>query len=127
MEVRPKKSLGQHFLNDRQVAWRIVESLLPGTGTMTGQGCAVVEVGPGTGVLTSFLLEKPGIDYYAIELDRESVAFLQKKYPGLGDRLITGDFLSVSRSVFPHEFFLIGNFTYNIASPIFFRGLEWRG
>jgi len=126
MEVRPKKSLGQHFLNDRQVASRIVESLSPYQSKISGKGCPVVEVGPGTGVLTSILLKKPGIDYYAIELDRESVAFLQKKHPGLGDRLITGDFLTVPRSVFPSEFFLIGNFPYNISSQIFFRVLEWR-
>ncbi len=126
MEVRPKKSLGQHFLNDTQVACRIVESLSVDQEKFTGQGFPVVEVGPGTGVLTSFLLEKPGIDYYAIELDREAVTFLQKKYPGLGARLITGDFLTVSRSVFPSGFFVIGNFPYNISSQIFFRVLEWR-
>ncbi|HOT53841.1 MAG: 16S rRNA (adenine(1518)-N(6)/adenine(1519)-N(6))-dimethyltransferase RsmA [Bacteroidales bacterium] len=126
MEVRPKKSLGQHFLNDLKVAARIVDGLWPEKEMRSGAGIPVVEVGPGTGVLTDFLLERPCLDYHAIELDRESVGFLQKKYPGLGSRLIEGDFLTAARSVFPPRFLLIGNFPYNISSQIFIRVLEWR-
>ena len=81
MEVRPKKSLGQHFLNDLKVAARIVDGLWPEKEMRSGAGIPVVEVGPGTGVLTDFLLERPCLDYHAIELDRESVGFLQKNTP----------------------------------------------
>jgi len=132
MEVRPKKALGQHFLKDTRTAQRIVNSLsvvhnsalIENQGN--GQRVPVVEVGPGTGVLTTYLWDHPGIDYYAVELDRESVAFLQQQYPGLGKRLIQGDFLQLPPEVFPDNFLLIGNFPYNISSQIFFRVLEFR-
>jgi len=123
MEVRPKKALGQHFLRDQGAAQKIVNSL---SVIQDGQKVPVVEVGPGTGVLTAYLWDNPGIDYYAVELDRESVAFLQQKYPGLGKKLIQGDFLQLPADVFPDEFSLIGNFPYNISSQIFFRVLEFR-
>ncbi len=123
MEVRPKKALGQHFLRDQGAAQKIVNSL---SVINSSQRVPVVEVGPGTGVLTAYLWDHPSIDYYAVELDRESVAFLQQKYPGLGKRLIQGDFLHLPAEVFPREFLLIGNFPYNISSQIFFRVLEFR-
>jgi 16S rRNA (adenine1518-N6/adenine1519-N6)-dimethyltransferase len=123
MEVRPKKALGQHFLKDQGAAQRIVNSL---SVIQTGEKVPVVEVGPGTGVLTAYLWEHPRVDYYAVELDRESVAFLQQQYTGLGKRLIQGDFLKLPAEVFPREFLLIGNFPYNISSQIFFRVLEFR-
>ncbi len=132
MEVRPKKALGQHFLRDTGTAQRIVNSLSvvynstlmenPGDG----QRIPVVEVGPGTGVLTRYLWDHPQIDYYAVELDRESVVFLQQQYPTLGKRLIQGDFLHLPTELFPPEFLLIGNFPYNISSQIFFRVLEFK-
>jgi hypothetical protein len=136
MHVRPKKALGQHFLHDSAIAARIVEALLshwplPATETGVTDGAtepgglrSVVEVGPGTGVLTTLLLQEPGLDYYAVELDTESVAYLHTLYPGLGNRLVSGDFLKLPAGTFPEQFALIGNFPYNISSQIFFKVLE---
>ena len=136
MHVRPKKALGQHFLHDSTVAARIVEALLshwplpaaetgiPDGGPDTGSLRSVVEVGPGTGVLTTLLLQEPGLDYYAVELDTESVDYLHTLYPRLGNRLVSGDFLKLPAGTFPEQFALIGNFPYNISSQIFFRVLE---
>jgi len=124
--------LGQHFLRDQGAAQRIVNSLsvIHNTALIENMGIThkvpVVEVGPGTGVLTAYLWAHPRIDYYAVELDRESVAFLQQEYSGLGKRLIQGDFLQLPAEMFPGEFLLIGNFPYNISSQIFFRVLELR-
>lgn len=122
MEVRAKKALGQHFLTDGQIARRIVDTLqadLPGGG--------VLEVGPGMGVLTQFLLEREGLDLKAVELDGESVVWLRKHYPALGDGLIEGDFLRMDlETLFPGPFSVIGNFPYNISSQIFFKILEQR-
>ena len=122
MEVRAKKALGQHFLTDGQIARRIVDTLqadLPGGG--------VLEVGPGMGVLTQFLLERKGLDLKAVELDGESVVWLRKHYPALGDGLIEGDFLRMDlETLFPGPFSVIGNFPYNISSQIFFKILEQR-
>ena len=122
MEVRAKKALGQHFLTDGQIARRIVDTLqadLPGGG--------VLEVGPGMGVLTQFLLEREGLDLKAVELDGESVVWLRKHYPALGDGLIEGDFLRMDlETLFPGPFAVIGNFPYNISSQIFFKILEQR-
>ena len=115
MEVRAKKSLGQHFLTDQSIATRIVESL---------HGSPVLEVGPGTGVLTQYMLDK---DLKVIEIDRESVAYLKKHYPELGDGLIEGDFLKMDlQNLFPGQFSIIGNFPYNISSQIFFKIIDNR-
>jgi len=115
--VRAKKSLGQHFLKDLGVAQRIAETISAGR---------VLEIGPGMGVLTQFLLRNPSIDLTAIELDRDSVAYLRKWYPELN--LIEGDFLKLDLDkVFPEgEFSVIGNYPYNISSQIFFRVLDYR-
>ena len=115
--VRAKKSLGQHFLKDLGVAQRIAETI------QTGR---VLEIGPGMGVLTQFLLRNPAIDLTAVELDRDSVAYLKEWYPEL--RLIEGDFLKLDLDkVFPEgEFSVIGNYPYNISSQIFFRVLDYR-
>lgn len=126
MEIRPKKALGQHFLRDGATALKIVKSLLREEDLSIRERIPVVEVGPGTGVLTGLLLEDPTIDYYAVELDREAVSLLRQKYPHLSERLIEGDFLKLPATSLPDEFFLIGNFPYNISSQIFFRILEWR-
>ena len=115
MEVRAKKSLGQHFLTDQSIATRIVDAL---------QGSDVLEVGPGMGVLTQYLLNK---NLKVVEIDKESVVYLKKHYPELGDGLIEGDFLKMNLSgLFPGQFSIIGNFPYNISSQIFFKILEYR-
>ena len=126
MEVRPKKALGQHFLGDSSVASRIVKSLSLEQAPGGKDRIPVVEVGPGTGVLTGLLLEDPRIDYHAVELDREATAFLRQKHPLLGSRLTEGDFLKLPGSAFPGTFYVIGNFPYNISSQIFFRILDLR-
>ncbi|MDR1406401.1 MAG: 16S rRNA (adenine(1518)-N(6)/adenine(1519)-N(6))-dimethyltransferase RsmA, partial [Prevotellaceae bacterium] len=118
--IRAKKSLGQHFLNDAAIARRIVASL-PGT---TG---VVLEVGPGTGILTELLLQRTDITTHAVEIDKDSVAYLQAKFPALGARLIAGDFLALPlHDCFRAPFSIIGNFPYNISSQIFFKVLEYR-
>jgi 16S rRNA (adenine1518-N6/adenine1519-N6)-dimethyltransferase len=120
-KVRPKKSLGQHFLHDQKVAKRIVDSLeIPGRPV-------VAEIGPGMGVLTKFLIEKPLEKLVVIEIDRDSVAYLKKNYPSLNDNIIEGDFLEVDlKQIAEKNLQVIGNFPYNISSQIFFRVLENR-
>ena len=115
--VRPKKSLGQHFLTDLTVAQRIAETISSGR---------VLEIGPGMGVLTQFLLKNSNIELTAIELDRESVVYLQEWYPEL--HLIEGDFLKLDLDkLYPTgDFSVIGNYPYNISSQIFFKILEYK-
>ncbi len=121
--VRPKKFLGQHFLKEPRIAEKIVEAL----DTTGSHPVPVLEIGPGTGVLTRLLLEKKDIDLHVIEIDRESVAYLEKHYPQLHNRIHEGDFLTMdTRAIFPGAFKIIGNFPYNISSQIFFRVLEGR-
>jgi 16S rRNA (adenine1518-N6/adenine1519-N6)-dimethyltransferase len=122
-KVRPKKFLGQHFLHDQNIARRIVESL-----DTAGEGeRPVLEIGPGMGVLTRFLVERGNVDLRLIEIDRESVQYLHQHYPSLQSKVIEGDFLELDlRQVFPGRFSVIGNFPYNISSQIFFRILEYR-
>ena len=118
-QVRAKKYLGQHFLKDLEIARRIAESL------PLREAMPVVEVGPGMGVLTRFLLENPLIDLTAVEIDRESVEYLHNHYPDL--KLIEGDFLKMDlAALFPDKFCIIGNFPYNISSQIFFKVLDYR-
>lgn len=120
--MRAKKHLGQHFLKDLNIAQRIVDGL-------SGHGGydRVLEIGPGMGVLTQFLLPKNNFSTYVIEIDTESVAYLQKHYPELAPRIIAGDFLKFDAdNWFPGAFAIIGNFPYNISSQIFFRALEIR-
>ncbi|MDR1499688.1 MAG: 16S rRNA (adenine(1518)-N(6)/adenine(1519)-N(6))-dimethyltransferase RsmA [Tannerellaceae bacterium] len=118
MTVRPKKALGQHFLKDLSIARNIAETL------SQHKHLPVVEVGPGMGVLTHFLLEA-GHDLTVIELDRESVAYIRAHFPQLGERIIEGDFLRTDLSrLFATPFCVIGNYPYNISSQIFFKVLE---
>jgi len=135
MYVKAKKSLGQHFLKDIEIAARIVEALeLPETTkdksntVEVGQSKTnVLEVGPGTGVLTQFLIKNPKIDLTLVEIDSESVNYLNIHYPQLGDTLIEDDFLQMDLdSMFNGKFMIIGNFPYNISSQIFFKVLEYR-
>ena len=117
--VRPKKSLGQHFLTDQAVAQAIVASL-------RSRG-PVLEVGPGTGVLTQYLLQDPGIELKVVELDGESVRYMLEHYPKLAPNLYEADFLKLDlHKLFPDRFAIIGNFPYNISSQIFFKVLDYR-
>ena len=119
-KVRPKKFLGQHFLHDQSIARRIVGSLV-----VTEETNRVLEIGPGMGVLTKFLMELEGIRLKVIEIDRDSVAYLKAHYPVLD--VIEGDFLEADiAAIFSDKFAIIGNFPYNISSQIFFRVLENR-
>ncbi len=119
--VRPKKFLGQHFLKDQNIAVNIVESL-----ELAGDCPAVLEIGPGTGVLSKYLLKK-NIDFKVAEIDRDSVAYLKENYSQLTHRIIEGDILRVDwAGIFKSNFNVIGNFPYNISSQIFFKILENR-
>ncbi|GGH22805.1 16S rRNA (adenine(1518)-N(6)/adenine(1519)-N(6))-dimethyltransferase RsmA [Sphingobacterium alkalisoli] len=120
--VRAKKYLGQHFLNDKNAARRIVDALTPSLGFKH-----VLEVGPGMGVLSDFLLQHEEYQTYLIDVDEESIEFLSDKYPQLGDRLIHGDFLALDfNQYFGDKMAIIGNFPYNISSQILFKILEER-
>ena len=116
-QVRAKKFLGQHFLKDLSVAQRIAETI---------PSSRVLEIGPGMGVLTQYLLKNPNLQTTAIEIDRESVAYLKEWYPEL--HLIEGDFLKLDLNViYPDgEFCVIGNYPYNISSQIFFKVLDYK-
>ena len=117
--VKAKKHLGQHFLKDLSIASRIADSL-----TGFGQYDKVLEIGPGMGVLTQFLLTKD-FELTVVELDKESVEYLHEHYPDL--KIIDGDFLQLDlSSLFGNKFAIIGNFPYNISSQIFFKVLEYR-
>jgi 16S rRNA (adenine1518-N6/adenine1519-N6)-dimethyltransferase len=117
--VRPKKHLGQHFLKDQSTARRIVHAL-------TGYGGYehILEIGPGTGVLTRHLIDRSPQTLWMIDLDQESVTFLKHKFPQVSENLIYGDFLSWDASVIPSPFAIIGNLPYNISSQIFFKILD---
>lgn len=128
MNVRPKKSLGQHFLKDEDVARKISLTIdaseLPAEHADDWGKLPILEIGPGMGVLTKYLLDS-GRGVKAVELDSESVEFLAKLYPHLN--VIEGDFLKMDlATLFPSEFALIGNYPYNISSQIFFRVLDYR-
>lgn len=118
--VRPKKALGQHFLKDLSVARRIAD-------TLAGwEQYPVLEIGPGTGVLTRFLLDA-GHDLYVVELDTESVDYLRRYFPELEGRIREEDFLKTDLGrLFPGPFCVIGNYPYNISSQIFFKVLEYK-
>lgn len=120
-KVKAKKHLGQHFLNDESIAKNIADAL-----TLQGYN-NVLEIGPGMGVLTKYLLDKP-IDTYVIEIDTESVTYLDAHYPKLHGKIISKDFLRYNiKEVFNDEpFAIIGNFPYNISTQIVFRTLELR-
>ncbi|MFD2743699.1 MULTISPECIES: 16S rRNA (adenine(1518)-N(6)/adenine(1519)-N(6))-dimethyltransferase RsmA [Sphingobacterium] len=121
--VRAKKHLGQHFLNDKSAALRIVDALQPELGFQQ-----VLEVGPGMGVLSDILLTREqNYQTWLIDIDDESVGYLANQYPNLGDRLIHGDFLALDFDQhFPSSVAIIGNFPYNISSQILFKILDER-
>jgi 16S rRNA (adenine1518-N6/adenine1519-N6)-dimethyltransferase len=117
--VRAKKYLGQHFLKDKRIAAAIVDSL-------NAADCdAVVEVGPGMGVLTQFLVGRNFPSLKVVEIDSESVEYLQNNVPGIG-QIIRGDFLELDLHLMGSRIAIIGNFPYNISSQIFFKILDSR-
>lgn len=120
-KVRPKKHLGQHFLKDQNIARKIVEAL---TGHAHYE--TVLEIGPGTGVLTQFLIQKQW-ELHLVEVDRESIAYLRKNYASLNERIYEADFLKMDLSkISQGPLAIIGNFPYNISSQIFFKILDER-
>jgi 16S rRNA (adenine1518-N6/adenine1519-N6)-dimethyltransferase len=143
-----KKSLGQHFLRDENISRKIVASVLdtPGfkklgenppselreaggsesTPPFGGQGLVrLLEVGPGAGALTKYLLEIEGIDFKAVELDEEKVLYLKKTWPVLQDKILHMSILDMDQP-FGGKFTVIGNFPYNISSQILFKMLDWK-
>lgn len=120
--VRAKKHLGQHFLTDNNIASKIADALTP-----DGRYKKVLEVGPGMGVLTKFLLERKDIDTWVVEIDRESVVYLNAHYPQLQGKIIADDFLRKDFTQFFSEpAAVIGNFPYNISTQILFRVLDFK-
>lgn len=118
--VKPLKALGQHFLNSREIAAKIAGSL-----SLSGEYHQLLEIGPGTGVLTELLFQQPVISYFGMDVDERSVAYLEEHYPSLHGRIILDDFLKADLSFLGTEpFAIIGNFPYNISSQILFRVLE---
>lgn len=120
-QVKAKKNLGQHFLTDLSVAQRIADTL------MDYRNMPVLEIGPGMGVLTQYLIAD-GHDLKVVELDKESVEYLEEHYPELDGRIISADFLKLNlQDVFGEkEFCVIGNYPYNISSQILFKVLDYK-
>lgn len=116
---RLKKSLGQHFLRDENIIRKILQALQQPPFTQ------LLEVGPGGGALTRHLIELPGVQFKAVELDKEKVDYLLQHYPSLQGRLLHQDFLAM-QVPFASSFTVVGNFPYNISSQILFTLLEWR-
>jgi 16S rRNA (adenine1518-N6/adenine1519-N6)-dimethyltransferase len=117
--LKPKKSLGQHFLRDENIARKII-------GFLPEANKQIIEIGPGEGVLTRYLTDGPW-DAYFIETDREAVDQLKQAFPRISHRIIHQDFLKADLSgFFQDDFVLLGNLPYNISSQIFFRALEYR-
>jgi 16S rRNA (adenine1518-N6/adenine1519-N6)-dimethyltransferase len=113
-----KKSLGQHFLKDENICRKIVGEL---------QKCSfsnLLEVGPGGGALTKYLVQLAGVNFKAVEVDDEKVVFLKKTYPVLQDKIIHKSFLDIDKP-FEAPFTIVGNFPYNISTQILFKVLEW--
>ncbi|OQX98312.1 MAG: 16S rRNA (adenine(1518)-N(6)/adenine(1519)-N(6))-dimethyltransferase [Bacteroidetes bacterium 4572_128] len=117
--IKAKKRLGQHFLNDKEIAKKIVESL------KAKNISKVLEIGAGTGVLTAFLIKNMNYETTVIELDEEAVSYLYKAFPQINNRILSGNFLRIDlKKIFSEKFAIIGNFPYNISSQILFKVLE---
>jgi len=123
MQYTLKKSLGQHFLKDENTSRKIV-SVLQQNLTESGVH-QLLEVGPGAGALTKYLLQLPGINFKAVELDTEKVAYLENTFPTIKDKIIHKDFLDINVP-FEDTFIVAGNFPYNISTQIVFKVLEWK-
>jgi 16S rRNA (adenine1518-N6/adenine1519-N6)-dimethyltransferase len=117
--IKAKKHLGQHFLTDKTIAQRIVDSLSDTSSNL-------IEIGPGTGILTDFIISNNN-NFYAIDIDSESIEYLRGKYSEYSERIILADFLKTDlTNLFSSTYSIIGNFPYNISSQIFFKLLEHR-
>lgn len=117
--VKPKKFLGQHFLKDLDIAKRIADTL------DDFKDVPMIEIGPGMGVLTQYLLEKG--DLTVVELDHESVPYLEEHFPELKGKIVEADVLNLNwTDIYPDQFCVIGNYPYNISSQIFFKVLEYK-
>jgi len=114
-----RKSLGQHFLKDENVCRKIIASLQQCSFTQ------LLEIGPGGGALTKYLIEIPGVDFKAVELDSEKVDYLVVNFPGLREKLIHKNFLDIKQP-FEGKFGVVGNFPYNISTQILFKILDWK-
>lgn len=113
-----KKSLGQHFLHDEQMCKKIVQQLSASPGTH------LLEIGPGGGAISKYLIAEP-LDYLAIEIDEEKFHYLESQYPAMKGKIILKDILQADIP-FTERFSVIGNFPYNISSPIMFKMLDWQ-
>jgi len=117
--VNPKKSLGQHFLKDENIARKIVDSL-------SGKTTNIIEIGPGMGVLSKYLLSNPEYNIHFIETDVESVTYLKNNFANIKGKITEADFLKYDlHKIFDLSFSIIGNFPYNISSQIFFKILDY--
>src|SRR5262249_51406891 len=114
-----KKSLGQHFLKDENICRKIITALQQNAFSR------LLEIGPGGGALTKYLLEIPAVDFKAMEVDEEKVQYLLNSYPALSGKIIHVDFLEAQKP-FQNRFTIIGNFPYNISTQILFKILEWK-
>lgn len=120
--VRPKKHLGQHFLTNGEISRKIAAAV-----TLHRHSGRVLEIGPGTGMLTQFLLAREDLDVLVVEVDRESIGYLNQHFGELEDRIIEADFLKIDLGELADEpFAVVGNFPYNISSQILFKVLENR-
>lgn len=118
--VKPKKNLGQHFLRNEDIARQIAESIVSGPKN-------VLEIGPGMGVLTKYLIEQGYENFNVVEIDRESVEYLQQHYPALREHIWPKDFLALDLAgLFDQNLTIIGNFPYNISSQILFKVLDYK-
>jgi 16S rRNA (adenine1518-N6/adenine1519-N6)-dimethyltransferase len=120
-KVKPKKHLGQHFLKNTEIAENIANAL-----TLHGQYSIALEVGPGMGVLTQFLLKNKKIETWVAEIDKESITYLKNNFPEINNRILEGDFLNMQLNKHFEEkpIAIIGNFPYNISSQILFKVYE---
>ena len=135
MEVRAKKALGQHFLTDLSIAQRIADALLvpseednaPEALKNAPNPLPALEIGPGMGVLTQYLLKRPEVDLRMVEIDTESVDYLLVHFPQVEGKLMEADFLKLKlEKFFNGQFAVVGNFPYNISSQIFFKILDYK-
>ena len=117
--IRPKKHLGQHFLHDENITRKII-SYLP------DKSINILEIGPGSGMLTKYLLQNNNYNAYFLEIDSESIRYLLNTFPDISDRLISADILDYDLSLIPSPFTMIGNFPYNISTQILFQVIRHR-
>jgi 16S rRNA (adenine1518-N6/adenine1519-N6)-dimethyltransferase len=123
MQYTLKKSLGQHFLKDENISKKIVSALQQSLNENNIRN--LLEVGPGAGALTKYLLQLHNISFKAVELDTEKVEYLENTFPSIKDKIIHKDFLNIDPP-FEGVFIIVGNFPYNISTQIVFKVLEWK-